>query len=288
MSRIAYVNGAFTPLEEARVSILDRGFLFADGIYEVTAVVDGVFVDMAGHLDRLERSCREIDLPLPASRAEIERLHGEIAERNGLTEGIIYLQVTRGAGERDFPFPTDPEPSLVMFTQVKNLKANPAAEKGVKVISVEDIRWKRRDIKSVALLAQVLAKQAAAEKGAAEAWMVEDGHVTEGGSSTSFIVTGDGKLVTRPLSNAILPGITRESVLAVAQEADLVVEERLFTLDEAYGAREAFLTSASTFVLPVVEIDGRTIGDGAPGPVARRLRQLYLDNALKQRSEAAE
>ena len=287
MSRIAYVNGEFVPLEDATISIQDRGFLFADGIYEVTAVVDGVFVDMAGHLDRLERSCDEIGLELPASRAEIEALHDELARRNELTEGIIYLQVTRGAGERDFPFPEDPLPSLVMFTQVKKLKENPAAETGVRVISIEDIRWKRRDIKSVALLAQVLAKQAAAEKGCAEAWMTEDGYVTEGGSSTSFIITKDGRLVTRPLSNAILAGVTRKSVLALAKEANLTLEERLFTLDEAYDAAEAFLTSASTFVMPIVEIDGHAIGDGAPGPHTQRLRTLYLEAALAE-SDAAE
>ncbi|MEO1200737.1 MAG: D-amino-acid transaminase [Pseudomonadota bacterium] len=288
MSRIAYVNGDFVPLEDAKVSVLDRGFLFADGIYEVTAVVDGIYFDMGGHLDRLERSCREINLDLPLSRAEIEQLHVDLAERNGLTEGIIYLQVTRGTGERDFPFPEAAKPSLVMFTQDKNLKQNPAAETGVTVISVDDLRWKRRDIKSVALLAQVLAKQAAAEKGAAEAWMVEDGYVTEGGSSTSFIVSKDGTLVTRPLSNAVLPGITRQSVLALVEETGIAFEERLFTLDEAYAAQEAFLTSASTFVLPIIEIDGRKIGDGVPGPVAKRLRTLYLETALDRRPEAAE
>jgi D-alanine transaminase len=189
------------------------------------------------------------------------------------------MEVTRGLAERDFAFPQDAKPTVVMFTQVKNISRSPAAEAGAAVITVEDLRWKRRDIKSVALLAQVLAKQAAAEAGVAEAWMVEDRHVTEGSSSTAFIISRDGRIVTRPLSNAILPGITRQAVMRLANENGLKVEERLFTVEEAHAAAEAFYTSASSFVMPVVTIDGRPVGTGKPGALTRRLRQLYLEMA---------
>ncbi len=276
MSRIVFVNGAFVPFEQASIPIMDRGFLFADGIYEVSAVLNSRLVDNDAHLARLERSLAEIRIPNPYTREEWTRLEEELVRRNGLVEGVVYMEVTRGAAERDFAFPKDATPTVVMFTQAKVISRAPAAETGVAVISVPDLRWKRRDIKSVALLAQVLAKQAAAEAGVAEAWMVEDGHVTEGSSSTAFIITRDGRIVTRPLSNAILPGITRRAVMRLAAENGLVVEERLFTLDEAYGAAEAFYTSASAFVMPVVEIDGRAVGAGKPGPLTRRLRELYL------------
>src|SRR5919199_3214337 len=272
VSRIAYVNGEFVPLERATVSILDRGFLFADGIYEVSAVLDGRLVDNEAHVARLERSLQEIELALPMSLGELTRLQEELIRRNGLDEGIVYIEVTRGAADRDFTFPKDAAPTVVMFTQVKNLVRAPQAETGIRVVSMPDIRWRRRDIKSVALLPQVLAKQQAAAAGAQEAWMVEDGYVTEGGSSSAFIVTAAGALVTRPLSHDILPGITRKAVLQLAAEQGLDMEERRFTLEEAYAAAEAFLTSASSFVLPVIEIDGQTIGSGAPGPHTRRLR----------------
>jgi len=204
-------------------------------------------------------------------------LQTELVARNGVTEGLVYMQVTRGVAERDFAFPKgDVAPTVMMFTQAKTVLANPLAETGTRVITVEDLRWKRRDIKSVALLAQVLAKQQAAEAGVAEAWMVEDGAVTEGSSSTAFIVSRERVLITRPLSTALLPGITRASVLRLAQESDLRIEERLITVAEAYEAQEAFYTSASAFVMPVVEIDNRTIGEGRPGPLTRRLRELYI------------
>ncbi|BAM92310.1 putative D-alanine aminotransferase [Bradyrhizobium oligotrophicum S58] len=281
MDPIAYVNGAFVPLSEAKVSVLDRGFLFADGIYEVAAVLDGKLVDSAPHLARLERSVGEIGLALPESLARIEELQKELVARNHLDQGMVYLQVTRGADtSRDFPFPKgDVKPTLVMFVTAKNIVDAPSAKSGIAVITVPDIRWERRDIKSVALLAQVLAKQAAAAAGAAEAWMVEDGHVTEGGSSSAFILTKDDVIVTRPNSNAILPGCTRKAVVKLAEERQLKVEERLFTVDEALAAKEAFITSASSFVQPVVSIDGKTIGDGKPGPVATRLREIYVDFA---------
>ena len=221
MSRIVFINGSFVPFEEAKIPIMDRGFLFADGIYEVSAVLNSRLVDNDAHLARLERSLKEIRIPNPYTAAEWTRLEEELVRRNGLVEGTVYMEVTRGVAEREFAFPADAKPTVVMFTQVKNISRSPAAEVGVAVVTVEDLRWKRRDIKSVALLAQVLAKQAAAEAGVAEAWMVEDGHVTEGSSSTAFIITKDGRIVTRPLSNAVLPGITRQSVLRLAEENGL-------------------------------------------------------------------
>ena len=279
-SRIVYLNGEFLPFEEAKVPIMDRGFLFADGIYEVSAILNGHLVDNAAHLARLDRSLGEIGIRNPHDSAEWERLQTELVSRNGLTEGLVYMQVTRGVAERDFAYPpADTPPTVMMFTQAKTVAANPLAEKGARIITVEDLRWKRRDIKSVALLAQVLAKQQAVEAGVSEAWMVEDGSITEGSSSTAFIVSRDRKLVTRPLSTALLPGITRASVLKLAAEADLTIEERLITVAEAHEAEEAFYTSASSFVMPVIEIDGRTIGGGKPGPLTQRLRELYLELA---------
>jgi D-alanine transaminase len=276
MSRIVFLNGAFMPYEEARIPIMDRGFLFADGIYEVSAVLGGRLVDSDAHLARLESSLSQIRISNPYSAAEWTRLCEELVRRNGLNEGLVYMQVTRGVAERDFAFPKDAKPTVMMFTQAKNILASPAAETGVAIVTVPDLRWKRRDIKSVALLAQVLAKQAAAEAGVYEAWMVEDGFVTEGSSSTAFIITSDRRIVTRPLSNAILPGITRRAVLELAAENGLSVEERLFSLEEAHAAAEAFLTSASSFVMPIVAIDGRAVANGKPGALTRRLRALYL------------
>ncbi|MEH3119620.1 MAG: D-amino-acid transaminase [Methylorubrum populi] len=277
MTRTAYLNGAFLPLDEARVPVTDRGFLFADGIYEVAAVLHGRLVDNAGHLARLDRSLAEIGIRNPHSTQEWERLETQLVEKNGVREGLVYIQVTRGVAERDFSFPKgDVAPTVVMFTQEKSIVNNPMAETGARAITVPDLRWKRRDIKSVALLAQVLAKQQASEAGVAEAFMVEDGVVTEGSSSTVFIVTKGGALVTRPLSHAVLPGITRRAALALAQETGLAFEERLINARELGEAAEAFYTSASAFVMPVVEIDGKTLGDGRPGPVAKRLRELYF------------
>jgi D-alanine transaminase len=276
MTRIVFLNGSFLPQAEALVPIMDRGFLFADGIYEGMGVLGGRLIDNETHLARLERSLNEVRIPNPYSRDEWTRLEEELVRRNGMMEGFLYLQVTRGEAERDFVFPQAAKPTVMMFTQAKSIVQSPAAETGIAVVSVPDLRWKRRDIKSISLLAQVLAKQAAAEAGAQEAWMVEDGFVTEGGSSSAFIITKAGSIVVRPLSNAILPGITRQSLLKLAEEAGLAVEERLFTLEEAYDAAEAFLTSASNFVLPVVTIDGRPVATGRPGALTRRLRSLYL------------
>ena len=281
MSRIAYVNGDFVPLADAQISVLDRGFLFADGVYEVTSVIDGQLVDNASHLARLERSTAAIGLALPEPIERIATHQKELVEHNKLREGVVYLQITRGAAERDFLPAADTIPTLVMFTQAKTIIDAPAAARGIAVKSLPDIRWARRDIKSVALLAQVLAKQAAAADGCQEAWMIEDGLITEGASSTAWILTDDGCLVTRAHSHATLPGCTARALAALAAETGLTIEERPFTLNEALAAREAFITSASSFVLPVVTIDGAPISDGQPGPVARRLRALYLDFARR-------
>ena len=280
MDQIAYVNGSFVPLSEAKVSILDRGFLFADGIYEVAAVLDGKLVDNASHLARLERSVGEIQLKLPESVERITEIQKELIARNQLADGLVYLEVTRGADQgRDFAFPKGVKPTLIMFTSVKDIINAPSAKIGIGVITVPDIRWARRDIKSVGLLAQVLAKQAAAEAGAGEAWMIEDGKVTEGGSSSAFILTQDDVLVTRQNSSVILPGCTRKAVVALAAERQLRVEERPFTIDEALAAKEAFITSASVFVQAVVSIDGRKVANGKPGPMTDRLREIYIDFA---------
>jgi D-alanine transaminase len=277
LDQIAYLNGSFVPLKDAKVSVLDRGFLFADGIYEVAAVLDGRLVDNASHLARLQRSVGEIALELPETLDRIQEIQKELIARNELVNGLVYLQVTRGAHSgRDFAFPKVVKPTLVLFTSVKDIVDAPSAKSGIAVISVPDIRWARRDIKSVALLAQVLAKQAAAEAGAGEAWMIEDGMVTEGGSSSAFILTQDDVIVTRQNGSEILPGCTRKAVVALAEERQLRVEERPFSIAEALAAKEAFVTSASLFVQAVVSIDGKTVANGKPGPMTDRLREIYV------------
>lgn len=284
MSRIVFLNGSFLPIEEAKVPFMDRGFLFGDGVYEGIAVLEGRLVDNDAHLERLERSLREVRIPNPYTRAEWTQLEEELVRCNGMMEGFIYFQVTRGVAERDFMFPENATPTVAMFTQTKSIVTSPTAETGIAVITVPDMRWERRDIKSINLLAQVLAKQAAKEAGAQEAWMVEDGFVTEGGSSSGFIVTKEGRIVVRPLSNAILPGITRQSLLMLSKEIGIELEERLFTVEEAYEAAEAFLTSASNFVLPIVSIDGRPVGSGKPGPITKKLREIYIRMATTLRT----
>jgi len=281
LEQIAYVNGAFVPLSEAKVSVLDRGFLFADGIYEVAAVLDGKLIDNASHLARLQRSVGEISLALPESLDRIQEIQKELVKRNSLVNGMVYLEVTRGADSgRDFAFPkADVKPTLIMFTSVKDIVNAPSAKTGIGVITVPDIRWARRDIKSVALLAQVLAKQAAAEANAGEAWMIEDGKVTEGGSSSCFILTQDDVIVTRQNGSEILPGCTRKAVVKLAEERQLRVEERAFSVEEALAAKEAFITSATVFVQAVVSIDGKKVGNGKPGPMTDRLREIYVDFA---------
>ena len=282
--RTVYVNGDYLPETEAKVSIFDRGFLMADGVYEVTSVLDGKLIDFDGHAVRLQRSLDELDMKNPITKDDLLEVHRELVRLNGIEEGMIYLQITRGApDDRDFAFP-DPETvpcTVVLFTQNKpGLAANPVAQKGIKVISIEDIRWGRRDIKTVQLLYPSMGKMMAKAAGVDDAWMVQDGFVTEGTSNNAYIVKG-GKIITRPKTNDILHGITRAAVLRFAEEAQMAVEERNFTIEEAQDADEAFITSASTFVMPVVEIDGTQIGDGKPGSVAPRLREIYLEESRK-------
>jgi D-alanine transaminase len=281
MPRIVYVNGSYVPEAEAKISIFDRAFLFGDGVYEVTAVLDGRLVDFEPHLARLDRSLKEIALNPPLTHAELRALHDELGRRNGLEEGIVYLQISRGSAERDFAYPEDTKPTVVAFTQSRPLIANPYAETGVKVVTIRDLRWKRRDIKSTSMLAQAMGKQEAKLKGAYEAWMVEDGRVTEGTSSSAFILDAEGVIRTQPLGHHILPGVTRRAILRLAALEGVSLEERPFSVAEALSAREAFMTAASAFVLPVVEIDGVGIGDGRPGPVARKFRALYIEEARK-------
>ncbi len=281
MTRIVYVNGEYVPEDEARVSVFDRGFLFADGVYEVTSVLGGKLIDFDGHATRLARSLAELEMENPVTAEELLGIHRELVTRNGIEEGLVYLQITRGAADRDFAYPEGAQPTIVLFTQSKpGLAAPTKAEAGIKVISIEDQRWGRRDIKTVQLLYPSMGKMAAKAAGADDAWMVEDGAVTEGTSNNAYIVKGN-TIITRHLSNDILHGITRAAVLRFAQEAQMKVEVRAFSIDEAQAADEAFITSASTFVMPVVSIDGAQIGGGSPGPIALRLREIYLEESLK-------
>ncbi|WP_372887161.1 D-amino-acid transaminase [Shimia sp.] len=284
MTRTVYVNGQYLPETEATVSIFDRGFLMADAVYEVTSVLGGKLIDFEGHAVRLKRSLDELEMAEPCSKEELLEIHRKLVELNEIDEGLIYLQVSRGSdGDRDFVFP-DPEttkPTIVLFTQSKpGLADSAAARKGARIISIEDIRWGRRDIKTVQLLYPSMGKMMAKKAGVDDAWLIEDGYVTEGTSNNAYFVK-NGTIVTRPLSNDILHGITRKAVLRMAEEAQMQIEERLFTIEEAKAADEAFTTSASAFVMPVVEIDGVALGDGTPGPIARRLREIYLEESRK-------
>lgn len=281
MSRIVYVNGEYLPEEEAKISVFDRGFLFADAVYEVTSVLGGKLIDFDGHAARLQRSLNELEMANPIAIEDLRAVHHELVARNEVDEGMIYLQISRGAdSDRDFVFPdADTVPSsIVLFTQSKALTDAPTAKQGLKVISIEDIRWGRRDIKTVQLLYPSMGKMMAKKAGADDAWMVEDGEVTEGTSNNAYIVKG-GRIITRHLGREILHGITRAAVLRFAREAQMQVEERPFTIEEAQQADEAFITSASAFVMPVVEIDGKALGDGTPGPVAQRLREIYIEES---------
>jgi D-alanine transaminase len=281
MSRTVYLNGDYLPEEDAKISIFDRSFLMADGVYEVTSVLGGKLIDFAGHSKRLERSLNELEMQKPDAFDDLLEIHRELVRLNDIDEGMIYLQVSRGsAGDRDFTYPSaDVKPTLVLFTQSKpNLADNPVAKIGIKVISIEDQRWGRRDIKTVQLLYPSMGKMMAKAAGCDDAWMVEDGAVTEGTSNNAYIVKGN-TIITRHLGTEILHGITRAAVLRFALEAQMKVEERAFTIQEVQDADEAFITSASTFVMPVVEIDGAAIGTGNPGPVAARLREIYLEES---------
>ena len=284
MTRTVYLNGEYVHESEAKVSIFDRGFLMADGVYEVTSVIGGKLIDFEGHAIRLARSMNELMMQPAITKDALLEVHRELIVRNDLQEGMIYLQITRGSpNDRDFVFP-DPEkvkPTVVLFTQSNpNMVYNPKAKVGMKVISIADERWGRRDIKTVQLLYPSMGKMMAKAEGADDAWMVQDGMVTEGTSNNAYIIK-DNVIITRKLSNDILHGITRAAVLRFAGEAQMTVEERNFTIAEAQDADEAFITSASTFVMPVVSVDGVGVGSGRPGPIAARLREIYLEESLK-------
>ena len=284
MSRTVYVNGMFVPEEQAKISVFDRGFIFGDGVYEVVPVISGKLVDKQYFLERLDRSLDELSIAWPCTKQEYMEVMEQLVESNQLTEGVVYSQVTRGIADRDFPFPENVSPSFVAFTSNMELLDNPLVKSGIHVITTPDLRWKRRDIKSVNLLGQVLAKQDAITRGGHEGWMVEDGIVTEGVSSSAYIVK-NATIITRPLSNAILPGIRRRTLLEIASNVGIDVEERIFTIEEALAADEAFISSATTMTLGVVSIDGHQIGNGTPGPVTIRLRELYKARVLKEVSQ---
>ncbi|RAK61166.1 D-amino acid aminotransferase [Phenylobacterium hankyongense] len=282
MGRIAYVNGRFLPQREATVHIEDRGYQLADAVYEVWALFDGKLTDAEGHFTRLERSLSELRIPMPMSRRALTLVLREAVRRNRIRDGLVYLQVSRGVAPRDHAFPTQPvAPAMVItVSAVDRVAAEIRAAKGIGVITTPENRWGRCDIKTVGLLPNALAKQKAREAGATEAWFVDElGFVTEGASSNAWIVDGEGRLRTRDANANILRGITRHTLLDVIAQAGLEVDERPFTPDEAVAAQEAFITGAGTLVLPVIAVDGRPVGKGAPGPVAARLRRLYIERA---------
>ncbi len=284
MSRVAYVSGRWTPLAEASVSIEDRGFQFADGVYEYWTVLRGRLADGLGHLDRLDRSLSELRIAPPMSRRALVGVLRETVRRNRISDGSVYLQVTRGTARRDHPFPPTPlRPTLVVIARPLDLAVlETRAQAGVAVATHPDIRWGRCDIKTVGLLPNVLAKQAARERGAFESWLVDEaGLVTEGASTNAWIVDQQGRLRTRDTSANILRGITRHTLIEIARELQMTVLEEPFTPDDAREAKEAFFTAASAFLTPVVSIDGAPIGDGRPGPVSLRLRALYSQRALR-------
>ncbi len=284
MARIAYVNGRYVPLPVAAVRIEDRGFLFADGVYEVCEVMKGHLIDEDRHWARLQRSLFKLRIDMPMSLSSIQTIAREVVRRNRIADGLLYLQITRGAAPRGHAFPVPPvRPTLVITARRIDPSTRKRAEQGIAVVTVPETRWARVDIKSIALLPNVLAKQTAVEAGAQEAWFVTaDGFVNEGASSNAWIVSHDGVLVTAPTDVQILEGVTRAVVIDIARERGLAIEERQFTVEEAEAAKEAFVTSATGWVTPVVQIDGEPVGEGAPGPIARSLR-----TALQERAERA-
>ncbi len=284
MTSTVFVNGNYVPKQEATISVFDRGFIFGDGVYEVVPVIAGKLVDKAYFIERLARSLGELEIEWPCSREDVLEIMNELIMRNALIEGMVYLQITRGIADRDFAFPADITSSIVAFTSELTLIDNPAASTGIPVMTTQDLRWKRRDIKSVNLLGQVLAKQNAVTRGGKEGWMIEDGVITEGVSSSAYIVK-DQVIITRPLTNEILPGIRRRTLLELCEKEGITLQQRLFTLDEALAADEAFISSATTIVLPVVSIDGNRISTGEPGPITQKLRALYL---ARLKAEAGE
>ncbi|MCR4266297.1 D-amino-acid transaminase [Nitratireductor sp. ZSWI3] len=287
MPRIAYVNGRYVRHAAAAVHVEDRGYQLADGVYEVCEIARGFIIDETGHLDRLDRSLRELRMDWPLDRRALQLVMREVVRRNHVVNGLVYLQVTRGVAPRDHAFPTKPvRPALVVTAKRMDPRAaQKKADKGMSVITVPENRWERVDIKTIGLLPNVLARQAAIEAGAQEAWFVDpDGTVKEGASTNAWIVTADGTLVTRPADFGILRGITRGTVMKVADSLGLAVEERTFTVEEAQEAREAFVTSATSLVTPVVSIDGKPVANGHPGSVARSLRDAFFAIAEKSPS----
>ncbi len=277
MSRVAYVNGLYLPHRRAAVHVEDRGYQFADGVYEVIAVKNGRFVDDTPHLERLDRSLRELAIAPPMSRAALRVVMAEMLRRNRIRDGILYIQMTRGVAARDHPFPSDSDASVVMTARLESPQDPRFAENGVEVISIPDIRWKRCDIKSVSLLPNILGKQLAHRAGAFEAWQINgEGFVTEGTSTNAWIVDAEGRLCTPPIDEQILSGITRRRILKLAEREGIEFSERYFTLKEAQSAREAFITSSTTLVLPVTTIDDAVIGNGKPGTFTCKLREHYL------------
>ena len=279
--RTVYVNGVYLPEDQAQISIFDRGFLFGDAVYEVTAVMNGKMVDFDAHMERLQRSMSELDMTNGYERKDLLTIHKKLIEKNNLQEGLVYLQVTRGVADRDFDFSElDVKPGIVLFTQSKTLAANPLAARGQKIVLADDLRWGRADIKTVQLLYASLMKTRAKKQGADDVWLCRDGKITEGSSNNAYIVTHNNEIVTRELSTDILHGITRASVLKIAELHQLKVVERSFSTDELMSAKEAFSTSASGFVNPVVDVNGTAIGDGKPGHIAEALRESYVAESL--------
>lgn len=276
---IVYLNGDFITASEARISPFDRGFLFADSVYEVTSVLEGCLVDFDRHYVRLERSCAEIGLALPLSKSGLLEAHTALVSRNSVTEGIVYLQISRGTSPRDFNIDPHLTPTIFMFAETKTILDHPNATTGIRVVSYPDERWSRCNVKTTQLLTQSLARTAAVEAGVHDAWFVKDGLVTEGSTNNAFILSAEGKIITRSADDNILPGITRQTIIECANALGLNVETRAFSMNEARAAKEAFSTSASTFIWPVIEIDGAMIGDGQPGPVYAKLREHYIKNA---------
>ena len=280
MKRIVYANGSFVREDLANISIFDRGFLFADAIYEVTGVIDSKLVDNEKHLNRLRDSLKFMNIDLMITNNEIESIQKALIEKNDLDNGIIYLQISRGSEDRDFLYSENIEPTVVMFTQRKNFFKDIKALKGISVITQEDSRWKYKDIKTTSLLGSVLAKNEAERKGADDSWYTKDGFVTEGAASNVFIVNKKKVIKTHPLSSDILPGTTRSTVFEIAKLLDLTVKEVPFSVDEAIDSKEAFITGAGTLVVPVIKINQSVIGDGQPGEITNAIREKYLSIAL--------
>lgn len=283
MSRIAYVNGQYVPFRRARIHVEDRGFQFADGVYEVALMVNSRTIDGVRHFDRLERSLHELGINMPASRRALGFIVDETARRNGVTDGVVYIQVTRGMAPRDHAFPTRARPSLVVTARARRIPDPRRQKQGISVVTASDVRWGRCDIKTIALIANVLAKEQARQSRADETWLVDRrGRISEGSSTNAWIVARDGTLLTHPADSNILNGVARLAVIDLARAHGIKVKERPFTVAETRAAREAFVTSTTSFVLPVVKVDGRAVGRGSPGPTTRALQAAYLAHVARQ------